>query len=288
MRNEGGRAEADTGARGAAIVLVLPSRASPSTAPSARALRDARDGDCGGAGVGHRDPSGRGAGGKGPNIVDRNGEVLATDLRHGIALRRAAPHRERRRGGGEKLIRVLPELDPRDLARTGFSNDRGFVWLKREISGPRERAAVHDLGIPGVGFITETRRFYPGALPRSATSYEHVNVDNAGIAGMEKANRRRGARGAPGGGPCPQGSRSSSLVRCRWTFESSTPCRPSSPAPSSAYQAKAAVGISRRAHLRRWSRWSPCRTYDPNDPKQSFDRVIAHEPRRHRPSFPNS
>jgi len=82
-----------------------------------------------------------------PDIVDRNGEVLATDLAT------ASLYAEPRRivnvdEATEALTRVLPEVEPRKL-REELATERGFVWLKREISA-REREKVHDLGIPGV------------------------------------------------------------------------------------------------------------------------------------------
>ncbi|MDD9332820.1 MAG: penicillin-binding protein 2, partial [Bartonella sp.] len=42
-----------------------------------------------------------------------------------------------------------------------------------------------ELGIPGIGFRTEIRRFYPGGSIASHI-LGMVNVDNQGLAGMEK------------------------------------------------------------------------------------------------------
>ena len=46
-------------------------------------------------------------------------------------------------------------------------------------------AAVLSAIIPGIGFLTENRRFYPGG-PTAAHALGLVNVDNQGIAGLEK------------------------------------------------------------------------------------------------------
>ena len=49
-----------------------------------------------------------------------------------------------------------------------------------------------ELGIPGIGFRTEKRRFYPGGATTSHI-VGLINIDNQGIAGMEKIHRRRRA-----------------------------------------------------------------------------------------------
>jgi cell division protein FtsI (penicillin-binding protein 3) len=78
---------------------------------------------------------------------------------------------------------VLRDLDASEV-RERLASKRGFVWLKREIT-PAQRATIHDLGLPGIGFLRENRRIYP-AGPQAAHVLGHVNIDNAGIAGMEK------------------------------------------------------------------------------------------------------
>src|SRR3989304_821657 len=45
--------------------------------------------------------------------------------------------------------------------------------------------AIENLGLPGIGFLSENRRVYPSG-PEIAHVIGHVNVDNAGIAGLEK------------------------------------------------------------------------------------------------------
>lgn len=117
-----------------------------------------------------------------PDIVDRNSEILATDIKT------ASLYAEPRRildpdEAAEKLATILPGFDT-DKVRQQLASNAGFIWLKREIS-PRQRRAIHDLGIPGVGFISENRRFYPGGSTASHI-LGHVNVDNEGIAGIEK------------------------------------------------------------------------------------------------------
>ncbi|RYE75059.1 MAG: penicillin-binding protein 2, partial [Hyphomicrobiales bacterium] len=83
----------------------------------------------------------------------------------------------------ERLLTVLPELNAKSL-HTRLASDAGFVWLKRELT-PRQQQDIFALGIPGIGFRTEKRRFYPGGNTASHV-VGLVNVDNQGIAGMEK------------------------------------------------------------------------------------------------------
>jgi cell division protein FtsI (penicillin-binding protein 3) len=83
----------------------------------------------------------------------------------------------------ELLTAVLPDLDASEV-RERLSSKRGFVWLKREISA-KQQQEIHRLGIPGIGFLTENKRVYPNG-PVVSHEIGHVNIDNQGIAGIEK------------------------------------------------------------------------------------------------------
>ncbi len=117
-----------------------------------------------------------------PDLIDRNGEILATDIKT------ASLYAEPRRildvdEAVEGLTRVLPELDA-SVVRRRLDSRAGFVWLKRELS-PDQAERVHDLGLPGIGFLSESQRFYPGG-PTAGHIVGSVNVDNAGLTGIEK------------------------------------------------------------------------------------------------------
>jgi cell division protein FtsI (penicillin-binding protein 3) len=117
-----------------------------------------------------------------PDLVDRNGEILATDIK--MASLYAEPRNIVDPDEATELITsVLPDLDATAL-RKKLSGGAGFVWVEREIT-PTQRKQIHDLGIPGVGFLSESRRFYPGG-PTAAHIVGLVNIDNQGIAGLEK------------------------------------------------------------------------------------------------------
>jgi cell division protein FtsI (penicillin-binding protein 3) len=117
-----------------------------------------------------------------PDILDRNGRVLATDLKSPSLF--AEPRKIIDTDEAAELLTAeLPDLDASEL-RERLASKRGFVWLKREISQLQQKE-IHHLGIPGVGFLTENKRVYPNG-PLMSHLIGHVNIDNQGIAGMEK------------------------------------------------------------------------------------------------------
>ncbi|HEY4775558.1 MAG TPA: penicillin-binding protein 2 [Xanthobacteraceae bacterium] len=123
-----------------------------------------------------------------PDVLDRNGEILATDVMMPSLFaepRRIIDADE----ASELLTAVMPDLDSPDL-RERLASKRGFVWLKREISA-KQQQEVHKLGLPGLGFLTENKRVYPNGREVSHV-IGHVNVDNQGIAGIEKWLDARG------------------------------------------------------------------------------------------------
>src|SRR5690606_30231553 len=83
-----------------------------------------------------------------------------------------------------ELRTVLPNLDEKWL-RNRLSGDKGFVWVQRELT-PAVQEQVMRLGIPGIDFITESKRFYP-AMNEAAHVLGSTNVDNQGIAGIERS-----------------------------------------------------------------------------------------------------
>src|SRR6516164_6805573 len=102
-----------------------------------------------------------------PDILDRNGEILATDVRTPSLF--AEPQRiidvdE----ASELLTAVMPDIDAAEL-----------------------RGRLYRLGIPGVGFLPENKRIYPDGREVSHI-IGHVNIDNQGTAGIEKWLDARG------------------------------------------------------------------------------------------------
>ncbi|MGH6892349.1 MAG: penicillin-binding protein 2, partial [Dongiaceae bacterium] len=92
------------------------------------------------------------------DIVDRNGVVLATSLT--TASLYANPSQVQDPDGAAELLNsALPELNIASTAAK-LDSDRGFVWLKRNLT-PRQQQAVNHLGLPGIYFQAETKRVYP-------------------------------------------------------------------------------------------------------------------------------
>ena len=123
-----------------------------------------------------------------PDILDRRGEILATDVKAPSLF--AEPRRLIDVDEAvELLTAVLPDLDTGEV-RDRLGSRRGFAWLKREIT-PKQQQEIHRLGIPGVGFLNENKRIYPNGASVSHL-IGHVNIDNQGIAGIEKWLDSRG------------------------------------------------------------------------------------------------
>lgn len=123
-----------------------------------------------------------------PELLDREGEILATDVKMPSLF--AEPRKIIDVDEAvELLTAVLPDLDATEV-RERLASKRGFVWLKREIT-PAQQHEIYRLGLPGVGFLSENKRVYPNGNEVSHL-IGHVNVDNQGIAGMEKWVDSRG------------------------------------------------------------------------------------------------
>lgn len=117
-----------------------------------------------------------------PDILDRNGEILATDIKTASIF--AEPYKIVDVDEAvDALTGVFSDLDAESL-RKRLAGDGKFTWIKREVT-PRQQQAVHEAGIPGLGFLNENRRFYPAGATASHI-LGLVNVDNEGIAGIEK------------------------------------------------------------------------------------------------------
>ena len=125
-----------------------------------------------------------------PDIVDRNGVVLATDVP--VFSLFADPRKILDVDEAVELLTATASgFDAKSLRQKLQQPNRAFVWLKREVS-PSEREAIHDLGIPGIGFRVETKRVYPmGRLAAHVLGY--VDLDSKGIAGIEKFLDDQGA-----------------------------------------------------------------------------------------------
>ncbi len=117
-----------------------------------------------------------------PDIVDRNGTLLATDIRiYWLAANpREIPHADE---AAEKLAAIFPDLDQGGLSRRFHDKASRFEWVKRGLT-PYQAAAVHGLGIPGLTLLPTVQRAYP-AGNEAAQILGITNVDNEGMSGIE-------------------------------------------------------------------------------------------------------
>src|SRR5262245_17285967 len=66
-----------------------------------------------------------------------------------------------------------------------LQKSRAFVWVRRKVD-PAIAAEVRELQLPGIGFLTENRRYYP-KRELGAQVLGWVGVDNTGMSGVEYA-----------------------------------------------------------------------------------------------------
>ncbi|MCV0369049.1 penicillin-binding protein 2 [Filomicrobium sp.] len=118
-----------------------------------------------------------------PDIVDRNGQLLASDLIMPSLFADPALVVDKDELA-EKLGHVLPGLNQAELRKSLADRDKRFVWIRRGTS-TRQAEAIHNLGLPGIEFRNELKRAYPsGTLAGHVLGY--VDIDNKGIAGIER------------------------------------------------------------------------------------------------------
>jgi cell division protein FtsI (penicillin-binding protein 3) len=118
-----------------------------------------------------------------PDIVDRNGRLIATDIEAPSLYADPALILDVDEVA-EKLGAIFPDIDQVQLRATLADRTRRFVWLRRGLA-PRVAQRIHDLGLPGLGFRREQKRTYPlGHLAGHLLG--SVNIDNRGQSGIEK------------------------------------------------------------------------------------------------------
>ena len=209
-----------------------------------------------------------------PDILDRNGEVLATDVRT-VSLY-AEPHKIVDVDEAVELLNsVLPDLDVKGTYKK-LSSKSHFQWLRRQLT-PKQQNQILALGIPGIGFRPEKRRFYPGG-PTASHIIGHVNIDNRGIAGMEKYIDGQGladlaAVGMTSNAPLEP-------VRLSLDLRVQNILREELVSAKDRYKALAAGGVVLNIHTGEVIAMSSIPDYDPNNPvgaleKDNMNRMSA-------------
>jgi len=201
-----------------------------------------------------------------PDILDRNGEILATDIRS-VSLfaepRKVIDADE----AVELLSSVLPDLGS-EATRHKLASNAGFVWLKRELS-PTIQKQIHDFGLPGIGFLVEKKRFYPGGN-LAGHILGAVNVDNQGIAGVEKTIDGQGLSDLHDLGFAQ--TRNLEPVKLSIDLRVQHVVRDEIMRAVDRYQALFGIGIVLDVETGEVLAMSSLPDYDPNDPGQALDK----------------
>lgn len=114
------------------------------------------------------------------DIYDRSGEKLAVSLELESVF--AQPNKlENIRETANRLARIFG-LNKKDLIKK-MRPDKSFVWIKRQ-AAPEEVEQVKALDLAGIGYVKESKRFYPNNL-LAAHVLGFVGVDNRGLEGLE-------------------------------------------------------------------------------------------------------
>ncbi|HVX99566.1 MAG TPA: penicillin-binding protein 2 [Pseudorhodoplanes sp.] len=202
-----------------------------------------------------------------PDILDRRGEILATDVRTPSLF--AEPRRIIDVDEAvELLTATLPDLDAAEL-RERLSSKKGFVWLKREIT-PKQQQDIHRLGLPGIGFLTENKRVYPNG-PEVSHVLGHVNIDNQGIAGIEKWLDSSGLADLHLAGFASD--RQQKPIELALDLRVQHALRDELIAGREKYKATAAAGIVADVRTGEIIAMVSIPDYDPNDPRQALDKT---------------
>lgn len=115
-------------------------------------------------------------------ILDRNLNELAANIE--VESVYVNPRNIVNKEYTARMLASLLALDGEKTFRK-ISSKKQFIWIKRKCDLD-ETAELRHLDLPGVGFITEHKRFYPKRGLASAT-IGFVGLDNQGLAGIEHA-----------------------------------------------------------------------------------------------------
>jgi cell division protein FtsI/penicillin-binding protein 2 len=117
-------------------------------------------------------------------IVDRNGHVLASSV-DADTIYAVPTEITDARAAARSLCRALADCDAKDERALSerLKSGKAFAYVRRQAS-PEQARRVAALGLEGVGFLKESRRFYPNR-DLAAHLLGYVGIDNGGLAGIE-------------------------------------------------------------------------------------------------------
>ncbi|KAA0699951.1 penicillin-binding protein 2 [Neorhizobium sp. P12A] len=198
-----------------------------------------------------------------PDIVDRNGELMATDIRTVSMF--AEPNRVVDVDETvEKLAGVFPDLDRKSLYQKLSDKRSRFAWLRRQLT-PKQQNAVLALGLPAIGFRPEVKRFYPGGRT-AAHILGYVDIDNHGVAGMEKYLDMQGLSDLAATGMTPSDA-ALQPVRLSVDLRVQNIVHDVVAAAPATYQAQSAGAVILDIHTGEVLAMASAPDFDPNDPQ---------------------
>ncbi len=113
-------------------------------------------------------------------IYDRNGDDLAISIP--VDSIYARPRKVEEAVTTARKLAPLLDVEAGVLVKK-LRQDAPFVWVKRQVV-PTVSARVRGLGLPGIGVVQETRRFYPN-LELACHLLGFVGLDGQGLDGLE-------------------------------------------------------------------------------------------------------
>ena len=122
------------------------------------------------------------------DMVDRHGQVLATSA-EGTAITADPSAIVDATGTAAKLCAALRDCSPSEQVDfiTKFSSKKEFAYVRRwRAVNSEQLERVRSLGLPGINFLAESGRYYPG-VSLAAHILGFVGVGNEGLGGLEKS-----------------------------------------------------------------------------------------------------
>jgi cell division protein FtsI (penicillin-binding protein 3) len=129
-------------------------------------------------------------------ILDRTGRVLAYSV-DAESIYAVPSEIEQPRQAVAALCRALEDCTgkEREALLERFGRQRAFVYVRRQVA-PEQARRIKDLDLEGIGFMKESKRFYPNK-ELAAHLVGYVGIDGSGLHGIESAydNLIRGKSG---------------------------------------------------------------------------------------------
>lgn len=113
-------------------------------------------------------------------VYDRNMRILAVNLNRESIYANPREIKDKEKTAG--ILASILNID-KDNVIEKISKDKGFVWIKRKLT-TKEALQLRKFNLPGVGFIEESKRFYPN-LQLACHVLGSVDIDNKGLEGLE-------------------------------------------------------------------------------------------------------